>query len=75
MLSDKKETPTLVIPKTLISFITTPLFYNYLISIHEYLVRFNALRHKYEILQKKLSARVTMEHGMLQSERHDLIKY
>lgn len=75
MLSDKKETPTLVIPKALASFITTPLFYSYLVSIHDYLVRFNALRHKYEMLQKKLASRVTMEPGMLQSEKHDLVQY
>lgn len=75
MVSDKKETPTLVIPKALSAFIITPLFYSYLTAIHDYLVRFNALRHKYEALQKKLSTRVTMHHGVLQSEKHDLVKY
>lgn len=75
MLSDKKETPTLVIPKNLISFTETKLFYNLLAAIHDYLSRYNALLQKYNELQKKLSMRVTMQHEMLQSERHELTQF
>lgn len=67
MQADRKETPTLVIPKNLTTFIGTKLFMDYLVAVHEYLVRFNVLQKKYENIQKKLQNRVTMQHELLQS--------
>lgn len=67
MQADRKETPTLVIPKNLTTFIGTNLFMDYLVAVHEYLVRYNVLQKKYENIQRKLQNRVKIEHQLLQS--------
>lgn len=64
-----------MIPKNLVEFMQTKLFYDLLMSIHDYLSRYNELLHKYDDLQRKLSMRVTMQHEMLQSERHELTQF
>jgi hypothetical protein len=57
MIEDKKDTPSLVIPKNLEQFIKTELFMNFLVTIYEYTKEYNKINKKYKVMEIKMQNR------------------
>jgi hypothetical protein len=74
MHEDKKEAPSLIIPKSLLNFSKTPIYQNFLFSIHEYCLAFNETIKKYNGLKEKMQGRVSDDIMLLQKEKDQLMR-
>ena len=70
MLADKRDTPSLIIPKHFEDFINTQLFLTFCLSLHTYIREFHRLHHKYMSLEVKMNIRTgNKKQEPLESER------
>lgn len=74
MLEDKKETPSLVIPKSILQFASTPTYQLFLFSLYEYCCSYHAAVCKYSSLREKMLDRVYDGVILLQREKEGLLK-
>jgi hypothetical protein len=59
MHEDKKEAPSLVIPKSLLAFAHTEAYQSFLFGIFEYCKAFNEAVKKYDVLKEQLQGRMS----------------
>ena len=58
MHEDKKEAPSLIIPKSLLAFAKTNPYQKFLFAIFEYCKAFNQAMKKYQALKEQLQGRM-----------------
>ena len=75
MHEDKKEAPSLIIPKGLLTFARTPAYDTFLHTIYNYCKVFNQSLKKYQMLKEKLEGRVSEEIMLLQKEKDLLLEH
>ena len=73
MHEDKKEAPSLVIPKSLLAFIHTKSYQKFLFGIFEYCKAFNETVKKYKVLKEQLEGRVSEDISLLEKEKDVLL--
>jgi hypothetical protein len=73
MHEDKKEAPSLIIPKSLLAFARTPPYQQFLFAIYEYCRTFSQSVKKYQELREKLEGRMSEEIMLLQKEKDQLV--
>lgn len=69
MEEDKKEAPSLIIPKSLTNFVQTQAYQRFLYGIYGYCKAFEEAMGKYKTLRQELQGRVSEEIMLLQKER------
>ena len=66
MFEDKKETPSLIIPRNLPGFIRSKKYSEFISCVYTYCMTFNSMMHKYNNLKKDVEKRMGNELVMLQ---------
>lgn len=57
MLAEKKDTPSLIIPKNFENFIKTQLFMNFLLAVHTYTTEYYKIHKKYRAMEIRMMDR------------------